>query len=166
MPQKQQLQGSLTMHFGSVSEVSYINATARVRFNDLQAMNSYWLPVLQIRTSGTSNSYWMPNAGENVVALLDANGEQGVILGGVYNQSVPPSATGPDNLDIKTALTTIASDVEITGNVTITGNVQTTGDTNTQGAVTVQGSHSINGKDTVVVGSTDTGGDTNDTSGQ
>ena len=165
-PKSQKFQGALTLHFGTITSVDYPNAKARVQINDLQQFQTYWLPVLQNRTSGTSNSYWMPNIGENVVILLDANGEQGVILGGVYNQASPAQVAEGDRLDIQTVVTTIASDVIITGNVSILGNVQTTGDTNTQGAVTVQGSHSINGKDTLVVGSTDTGGDTNDTSGQ
>ena len=165
-PQSPQLQGSISLHFGTVIEVDYQSATAKVQINDLQQFQTFQLPVLQNRASANSNSYWMPNPAENVALLLDANGEQGVILGGVYNRAAPSSVNSADQLDVKTALTTIASDVEITGNVTITGNVQTIGDTNTQGAVTVQGSHAINGKDTVVVGSTDSGGDINNESGQ
>lgn len=165
-PRQQQMQGSLTMHFGTITEVNLAAASARVLFPDMQQFESYFLPVLQHRTGSTSNSYWMPNVGENVVALLDANGEQGVIMGGVYNQSSPSGVSAANQLDIVTAVTTIASDVIITGDVQILGNVQTTGNTATQGAVTVTGSHSINGKDTIVLGGVDNAGHIAVTSGQ
>jgi len=162
----QNLQSRLTMHFGAVTEVNLADSTAKVKFLDLQGLESYWLPVLQLRAGGSSNSYWMPNIGENVVCFLDENGEAGIIVGGIYNDSAPASATGADAFNIKTGTTTITSDVIIEGNVTITGDVSTTGNTSPTGAVTVQGSHAINNKDTVVVGSQDSGGDTNNQSGQ
>jgi phage baseplate assembly protein gpV len=162
----QNLQSRLTMHFGAVTETNLADSTAKVKFLDLQGLESYWLPVLQLRAGGSSNSYWMPNTGENVVCLLDEQGEQGVVLGGFYNDSAPASATGADALNITTGTTTITSDVIIEGNVTITGDVSTTGNTSTTGAVTVTGSHAINGKETLVIGSTDTGGFTNIVSNQ
>ena len=154
------------MHFGAVTETNLADSTAKVKFLDLQGLESYWLHVVQYRTGGTSNSYWMPNIGENVVCFLDENGEAGIIVGGIYNDAAPASATGADALNITTGTTTITSDVIIEGNVTITGNVSTTGNTSTTGAVTVQGSHAINNKETLVIGSTDTGGFANIVSNQ
>jgi len=162
----QNLQSRLTMHFGAVNETNLTDSTAKVKFPDLQGLESYWIPVLQLRAGGSSNSYWMPKPGENVVCLLDEQGEQGVVLGGVYNDAAPASETGADALHITTGTTTITSDVIITGNVTITGDVQTTGNTSTTGAVTVTGSHAINNKETLVIGSTDTGGFANIVSNQ
>jgi phage baseplate assembly protein gpV len=165
-PSQPQLQGSTTLHFGTVTQVTLADATAKVKIPDLQQFETFWLPVLQWRTGSTSNSYWMPNPGENVAVILDANGEQGVVLGGLYNQAAPSSASAADELNITTGTTIITSDVVITGDVTITGNVDTTGNTSTQGSVTVTGSHAINNKETLVLGSVDNGGFQNIVSGQ
>lgn len=151
---------SWTMHFGRVSAIKPEDCTARVRLDDMQAVETYWLPVGQYRAGSSITAYWMPEVDELVLVALDPTGSQGCILAGVYSTSTPPPASSAGLLAIAVPLVTLAGDVEITGDVTVTGNIKAEGD------VAVTGSHSINGKDTIVVGSKDSAGDTNSESGQ
>ena len=150
----------VTLHFAEVSQVNHSTAEARVRLDELQGMESYWLPVGQYRAGSASTAYWMPEVGERVLCALDESGSAGVILAGIYSLDNPPSANGAGLLAIAVPTLTIDGQVEITGDVSVTGNLSVAG------AVEIEGSHTINGKETIVVGSTDTGGDTNNESNQ
>lgn len=150
----------MTLHFAEISQINHATAEARVRLDELQGMESYWLPVGQYRAGAASTAYWMPEVGERVLCALDESGSAGVILAGVYSLDNAPSANGAGLLAIAVPMLTIAGQVEITGDITVTGNLSVAG------AVGITGSHSINGKDTVVVGSTDSSGDVNSASGQ
>lgn len=145
--------GRVTLHFGTVSATRPDQATARVQLDELE-MESYWLPVGQHRAGSQSAAYWMPDIGERVLCALDESGSSGCIISGVYSLNNPPANSGSGLFAIKVPT------------LTIEGNVRITGDIDVEGAVSIQGSHSINGKDTVVIGSTDSGGDINDESGQ
>ena len=81
--------GQTSLHFGTVSAVDAALARARVRLPDMGNMESYWLPVLH-QCSKANQSYWLPDTGDTVTCLLDERGEQGVILGAVYNGSNRP----------------------------------------------------------------------------
>mgnify|MGYP001794160363 CR=1 FL=1 len=143
----------VSIHFVNVSEVDNSQCRARVQLQEL-GMQSYWLPVLQYR-AGTNTAYWMPNVGESVAALLDEQGESGVILGGIYTGANGPPENEPNLLAIATGKVTINADVEITGNITIDG-VTTMNSTG----------NNVNGNDICVIGGTDSAGDTNVSSGQ
>lgn len=74
---------------GIVSELDAESCRVRVSFGADDGVVSWWLPVLQPRTSGDS-AYWMPGADEQVVCLLDEHAEDGVVLGSVYSSEAPP----------------------------------------------------------------------------
>nr|WP_320132004.1 phage baseplate assembly protein V [uncultured Holophaga sp.] len=60
----------------------------RVKFPDLDGMISGLLPVASLVTLG-ARVWAMPRVGAQVVVLLDENGEDGVVLGGVYSTADP-----------------------------------------------------------------------------
>ena len=143
----------LSLHFVKVSQVDNAQCRARVQLQEL-TMESYWLPVLQYR-AGSNTAYWMPSVGESVAALLDEQGESGVILGGIYTGANGPPANEANLFAIATGKVTINADVEITGDITI------------DGVTTMNSSgNNINGKDISVIGGTDSAGHTNVSSGQ
>ena len=143
----------VSLHFVNVSQVDNAQCRARVRLQEL-AMESYWLPVLQYR-AGSNTAYWMPTVGESVAALLDEQGESGVILGGIYTGANGPPENEANLLALSTGKVTINADVEITGTVTI------------DGVTTMNSSgNNINGNDICVLGGTDSAGHTNQVSGQ
>ena len=152
-------------HVAIVAAVDLANASVRVTVAELDGLLSWWLQVLMPFT-GINNAYAMPHVGDRVAVLLDSDGSRGCVLGAVYSQQQQPSDTGANLLSFQIPQTRIAGDVEILGDVVIKGNIDATGDVSMNGTVAVEGAHSINAKDTVVVGSKDTGGDTNAESGQ
>lgn len=129
------------MKIGIVSAIDPAKCAARVQFPDNDDVVSYWLPVVQPKTL-KDRFYYMPDVGEQVVCLLDENGEQGVILGAIYSDADPPPVTSPDKwhvafedgttIEYSRATHTLA--LNIKGDVTIAtdGNtsVTTTGSTN------------------------------------
>jgi phage baseplate assembly protein V len=78
---------------GIVTQIDVTKAKARVRFPDMDNVTSYWLAVLNSKTL-KDKTYWMPDINEHVVCLLDAHGEEGVILGAIYSEAdqVPVSS--------------------------------------------------------------------------
>ena len=143
----------LSLHFVNVSQVDLGQCRARVRLQEL-GMESYWLPVLQYR-AGASTAYWMPNVGESVAALLDEQGEGGVILGGIYTGANPAPESEANLFAVSTGKVTINADIEITGDITIDGITSMNSSGNT-----------INGNEICVIGGQDSAGHTNVSSGQ
>lgn len=74
----------VTRQVGTVSAVDADKVQARVRLPECDNMRTNWLNVLQLNTQNNKD-YWLPDVGEQVEVLLDANGEDGVILGTVYS---------------------------------------------------------------------------------
>ena len=60
----------------------------RVRFEDNDQMISGWLDVAQRSTAGIK-VFTRPKSGSQVVCLMDANREAGVVLGAVYSDADP-----------------------------------------------------------------------------
>ncbi|MEO1399663.1 MAG: phage baseplate assembly protein V [Cyanobacteria bacterium J06635_1] len=143
----------VSLHFARVSQIDLEQCRARVELQEL-GMESYWLPVGQYRT-GNNTAYWMPSVGEMIAALLDEQGESGVIFCGIYTAANGPPASDGDLLAIGTGKVTIDADVEITGDITING-VTTMNSTG----------NNINGSDICVIGGTDSAGHLNQVSGQ
>lgn len=80
---------TVTRQVGTVSAVDADNVQARVRLPECDNLRTYWLNVLQ-RNTQNNKDYWLPDIGEQVEVLLDANGEDGVILGAVYSSVDKP----------------------------------------------------------------------------
>ncbi|MEW5750368.1 phage baseplate assembly protein V [Pseudomonas lactis] len=78
------------LEYGEVSAVDYPGCRIRVRLDDRDGVQSYWLNVPQRNTQGTKRRPLMPELGEQVAVLLDADGVGGVYLGGIYSTAEPP----------------------------------------------------------------------------
>ncbi|MBX9793469.1 MAG: phage baseplate assembly protein V, partial [Burkholderiaceae bacterium] len=59
-------------------------------------LQSYWLHVPQRHTQGTQSRPLLPEMGEQVAVLLDADGVGGVYLGGIYSTAEPPPVVDED----------------------------------------------------------------------
>ena len=81
---------SVELEYGEVSAVDYPTCRIRVRLDDRDGVQSYWLNVPQRNTQGTQRRPLMPELGEQVAVLLDADGVGGVYMGGIYSTAEPP----------------------------------------------------------------------------
>ncbi|NMX60189.1 phage baseplate assembly protein V [Pseudomonas sp. WS 5079] len=84
------------LEYGVVSAVDYLTCRIRVRLDDRDGVESYWLNVPQRNTQGTKRRPLMPELGEQVAVLLDADGVGGVYLGGIYSTAEPPPVVDED----------------------------------------------------------------------
>ena len=130
-----------TLQFGIVSAVDEAAHNLRVRLPALENMETDWLPMIT-PAAGGNRFYSLPDEGEQVVCLLDARGENGVVLGATYNTVDKAPAASKDvwmrrfkngtviqhdrktgNIDIQTqgTVTVNAPDTIITGNTTVMG---------------------------------------------
>lgn len=83
-----------TLHFGIVAAVDDKKHTLRVRLPALENMETDWLPMIT-PAAGGNRFYSLPDEGEQVVCLMDARGESGVVLGATYNDAdTPPASNG------------------------------------------------------------------------
>lgn len=87
---------SVELEYGEVSAVDYLTCRIRVRLDERDGVESYWLNVPQRNTQGTKRRPLMPELGEQVAVLLDADGVGGVYLGGVYSTAEPPPVVDED----------------------------------------------------------------------
>lgn len=86
----------IALEYGEVSAVDYMTCRIRVRLDERDGVESYWLNVPQRNTQGTQRRPLMPELGEQVAVLLDADGVGGVYLGGVYSADEPPPVVDQD----------------------------------------------------------------------
>lgn len=84
------------LEYGEVSAVDYLTCRIRVRLDDRDGVESYWLNVPQRNTQGTQRRPLMPELNEQVAVLLDSDGVGGVYLGGVYSTAEPPPVIDED----------------------------------------------------------------------
>lgn len=84
------------LEYGEVSAVDYVACRIRVRLDDRDGVESYWLNVPQRNTQGTQRRPLMPELNEQVAVLLDTDGVGGVYLGGVYSTAEPPPVVDED----------------------------------------------------------------------
>ncbi|MGU3349972.1 phage baseplate assembly protein V [Pseudomonas monsensis] len=87
---------SVQLEYGEVSAVDYLTCRIRVRLDDRDGVESYWLNVPQRNTQGTQRRPLMPELNEQVAVLLDADGVGGVYLGGIYSTAEPPPVVDED----------------------------------------------------------------------
>ncbi len=90
------------LRLGIVTDQDLALARLRVRFNELDQMLSYWLPVVVPKTQN-DKAYWLPDIGEQVVCLMDTRDEAGVVLGAIYSQadSTPVQSSDKFHLGFK-----------------------------------------------------------------
>ena len=93
-------EGGATFRFGTVSAVDAATCRVRVRLPDYDNLRTYWLPVLQRKTQDDKD-YHLPDIGEQVVALLDERGEDGVVLGAIYSTADPPPVESGDKRHVR-----------------------------------------------------------------
>lgn len=84
------------LEYGEVSAVDYLTCRIRVRLDDRDGVESYWLNVPQRNTQGTKRRPLMPELNEQVAVLLDSDGVGGVYLGGIYSSAEPPPVVDED----------------------------------------------------------------------
>ncbi|HFK2230406.1 TPA: phage baseplate assembly protein V [Pseudomonas aeruginosa] len=85
-----------SLEFGDVAAVDYASCRVRVRLDERDGLVTYWLHVPQRHTQGTKARPLMPEIGEQVAVLLEDDGVEGVVLGGVYSTAEPPPVTDAD----------------------------------------------------------------------
>ncbi|PMY40115.1 MULTISPECIES: phage baseplate assembly protein V [Pseudomonas] len=84
------------LEYGEISAVDYMTCRVRVRLDDRDGVESYWLNVPQRNTQGTQRRPLMPELKEQGAVLLDSDGVGGVYLGGVYSTAEPPPVVDED----------------------------------------------------------------------
>jgi phage baseplate assembly protein V len=84
------------LEYGEVSAIDHPSCRIRVRLDERDGVQSYWLNVPQRNTQGTQRRPLMPELGEQVAVLLDADGVGGVYLGGIYSTAEPPPVVDED----------------------------------------------------------------------
>lgn len=114
---------SVTRQVGTVSAVDADKVQARVRLPECDNMRTNWLNVLQ-RNTQDNKDYWLPDVGEQVEVLLDANGEDGVILGAVYSEVDRPPFNDKDTRGTKYADEAEFSYNRATHTLTIRGGIE------------------------------------------
>lgn len=87
---------SIDLAYGEVSAIDYLSCRIRVRLDDRDSLQTYWLNIPQRNTQGTKRRPLMPELGEQVAVLLDADGVGGVYLGGIYSTAEPPPVVDED----------------------------------------------------------------------
>ena len=74
----------MSFRVGIVSQQDLANCRVRVSFPDRDHLTSWWLPIIVPKSQG-DKFYSMPDVGEQVVCLMDANDEDGAVLGAIYS---------------------------------------------------------------------------------
>lgn len=100
---------STELAYGEVSAIDYLSCRIRVRLGDRDGLQTYWLNIPQRNTQGTKRRPLMPELGEQVAVLLDADGVGGVYLGGVYSTAEPPPVVDEDTDFVRFSDGTVSS---------------------------------------------------------
>lgn len=83
------------LKFGRVQAIDNATQRVRVQFASDENMVSYWLAMISRKTL-KDQIYCMPDTGELVACLMDANCEEGVVLGAIYSQADPTPIADDD----------------------------------------------------------------------
>ena len=87
--------GATSLHYGYVSAVDEQAARCRVRVDDLDGVETFWLPIPQARVKD-DQALDLLDIGDFVGLLLDEKGEQGIIIGAFYSAKNPPPIASTD----------------------------------------------------------------------
>ena len=155
-----------SLQYGKVSAIDATTHSVKVDLPALESMTTHWLPVITLGAYA-NQFYALPDIGTLVVCLMNATGDGGVVLGGIYNDIDTPPASS-ENIWMKKfkngtiishdrssgavvvqtsgAVTVTASSVTVNaptitlnGNVKITGAVSVAQTVNATGGVTGAG---------------------------
>lgn len=107
------------LEYGEISAVDYPTCRVRVRLDDRDGVESYWLNVPQRNTQGTQRRPLMPELGEQVAVLLDADGVGGVYLGGIYSTAEPPPVVDQDTDYVRFSDGTVSTYDRVAGVMTL-----------------------------------------------
>ena len=107
-----------TVHFGIVAAVDEAGHNLKVRLPALENMETDWLPMLTAAAGG-NQFYSLPDEGEQVVCLLDAQGESGVVLGATYNAADKPPVADKNKWVRKFSNGTVIEHDRRSGNVRV-----------------------------------------------
>jgi len=107
------------LEYGEVSAVDYPTCRIRVRLDDRDGVQSYWLNIPQRNTQGTQRRPLMPELGEQVAVLLEADGVGGVYLGGVYSTAEPPPVVDEDTDYVRFSDGTVSTYDRVAGVMTL-----------------------------------------------
>jgi phage baseplate assembly protein V len=84
------------LQFGLVSKLDYRSCRVKVRLEEFDGLETWWLKVPQRHTKATKSRPLLPEIGEQVAVLLQSDGVNGVVLGGIYSTAEPPPVTDED----------------------------------------------------------------------
>lgn len=84
------------LEYGEVTALDHKTCRLRIRLDDRDGLQTYWLQIPQRNTQGTKRRPLMPELGEQVAVLLDADGVGGIYLGGIYSSAEPPPVVDED----------------------------------------------------------------------
>lgn len=85
------------LQFGLVSQVDYLSCRVKVRLEEFDGLETWWLKVPQRHAKGTKSRPLLPEIGAQVAVLLQRDGVNGVVLGGIYSTAEPPPVTDQDS---------------------------------------------------------------------
>jgi phage baseplate assembly protein V len=96
------------LEYGEVTALDHKTCRLRVRLDDRDGLQTHWLNIPQRNTQGTQRRPLMPEIGEQVAVLLDADGVGGVYLGGIYSTAEPPPVVDEDTEYVRYSDGTVA----------------------------------------------------------
>lgn len=143
-----------TFQEGIVSKVDPSTHRIKVTIPTLEDFETAWLPFITFN-AGHNQFYALPDVGELVAIVLDARGENGYVLGAVYNAQDPVPVSNSEIWLHKFSNGTEISHnrqngeviVKTSGNVKVSaGTVEITAPCQIIGDVTIQGNLLVNGK--------------------
>lgn len=130
-----------TYQEGIVSQIDAEQHLVKVSLPALEDIETAWLPMIT-PNAGVNQFYCLPDVGELVAVILDARGENGVVLGAMYNEVDTPPTNNAQMWMKKFSNGTIISHDRSNGNVI----VHTSGTvTATAPQVIINGNVQING---------------------
>ena len=111
----------MTIHleYGEVTAIDQKTCRLRVRLDDRDGLQTYWLNIPQRNTQGTQRRPLLPELGEQVAVLLDADGVGGVYLGGIYSTAEPPPVVDEDTDYVRFSDGTVTSYDRAAGVMTV-----------------------------------------------
>lgn len=92
--------GGVRFLTGVVCAIDPKAVKARVRFDELDGLESAFIPVGQRKTH-EDKDYWMVDVGDQVSCLMDEHAEDGVILCAIYSAADAPPVTSPDKRHVR-----------------------------------------------------------------
>lgn len=94
---------------------------AKVRFDDLDALVSQWLPITYMKTLIDQAIFWL-DVGEHVQCLMDDRLEDGCIIGAIYSDTTQAPAISADEIQLQCGGGVTININRASGQVTVAAN--------------------------------------------